>query len=76
MNSKNAEIIKFTEDISMIDISTLKERRLALKLTKYMVSKLTGLPRQTILYAERNNNITVKTYNILDKFYSKMEEQQ
>lgn len=76
MNSKNAGIIKFTEDISMIDISTLKERRLALKLTKYMVSKLTGLPRQTILYAERNNNITVNTYNILDKFYSKMEEQQ
>lgn len=60
----------------MIDVSTLKERRLALKLSKYMVSKLTGLPRQTILYAERNKSTTINTYNKLNSLYSKMEEKQ
>lgn len=60
----------------MIDVSTLKERRLALKLSKYMVSKLTGLPRQTILYAERNKSTTINTYNKLNSLYSKMEDNQ
>ena len=64
------------EEIPLIDISTLKERRLALHLSKYMVAKLTGLPRQTILYAERNNNITIDTYNKLDTLYNRLEKQQ
>lgn len=60
----------------MIDVSTLKERRLALKLSKRKVSKLTGLPRQTILYAERNKSTTINTYNKLNSLYSKMEDNQ
>lgn len=61
----------------MIIISNLKERRLSLNLSKNKVSKLTGMPRQSISLAESGKvNITVGTYNKLDALYSRLEDEQ
>lgn len=61
----------------MIITSNLKERRLALDLSKNKVSKLTGMPRQTISLAENGKtNITVSTYNKLDELYSRLESER
>lgn len=76
MNSVKAEIFEYTRYNSMIIISNLKERRLSLNLSKNKVSKLTGMPRQSISLAESGANITVGTYNKLDALYSRLENEQ
>ena len=77
MNSAKAEIFEYTRYNSMIIISNLKERRLSLNLSKNKVSKLTGMPRQSISLAESGKtNITVGTYNKLDALYSRLENEQ
>ena len=77
VNSVKAEIFEYTRYNSMIIISNLKERRLSLNLSKNKVSKLTGMPRQSISLAESGKtNITVGTYNKLDALYSRLENEQ
>lgn len=62
--------------MTVIDIKNLQNRRKALGLSKYKVAKLTGLSRPTIIYAERGENITIKTYNTLINLYTRLEEYQ
>lgn len=78
MNSpKKLELLNLRGNPTMIITSNLKERRLALDLSKNKVSKLTGMPRQTISLAENGKtNITVSTYNKLDELYSRLESER
>ena len=51
------------------------ERRLALGLSKKKVARSTFLARGTIINAEKGENITMKTYNALNDFYSALENE-
>ena len=51
------------------------ERRLALGLSKKKVARRTFLARGTIINAEKGENITMKTYNALNDFYSALENE-
>ena len=51
------------------------ERRLALGLSKKEVARRTILARGTIINAEKGENITMKTYNALNDFYSALENE-
>ena len=51
------------------------ERRLALGLSKKEVARRTFLARGTIINAEKGENITMKTYNALNDFYSALENE-
>ena len=51
------------------------ERRLALRLSKKEVARRTMLARATVINAERGENITMKTYNALNDFYSALEDE-
>lgn len=78
MNSpKKLKLLNFRGKATMIITSNLKERRLSLDLSKNKVSKLTGMPRQTISLAENGKtNITISTYNKLDELYSRLENER
>lgn len=49
------------------------ERRLALGLSKKEVARRIMLARGTVINAERGENITMKTYDALNDFYSSLE---
>ena len=51
------------------------ERRLALGLSKKEVARRTFLARGTVINAERGENITMKTSNALNDFYSALENE-
>lgn len=51
------------------------ERRLALGLSKKEVARRTFLARGTIINAEKGENITMKTYNALNDFYTSLENE-
>ena len=51
------------------------ERRLSLGLSKKEVARRTLLARGTIINAEKGENITMKTYNALNDFYSALENE-
>ena len=51
------------------------ERRLALRLSKKEVARRTMLARATVINAERGENITMKTYDALNDFYSALEDE-
>lgn len=51
------------------------ERRLSLGLSKKEVARRTMLARATVINAERGENITMKTYNALNDFYSALEDE-
>lgn len=51
------------------------ERRLVLGLSKKEVARRTMLARGTIINAERGENITMKTYDALNDFYSALENE-
>lgn len=51
------------------------ERRLALGLSKKEVARRIMLARATVINAEKGENITMKTYNALNDFYSALENE-